>query len=195
MKKALSIIFIIASGIFVISCRHCNPPIIDNGTISNEAKALIPYQNDDVLTLKHNSGHEVHFACMRQSRIETTSCNCMDCCKTPRIKFEINTIKLEPDYPIFSINFWISNIDQNFISYNCSIGKASYRLPFSNQTYEPMIDSIIINGNTYYNVYGLKADYSNYFNPPDAIRVDSLYINKNEGILKITMTNEEYYEI
>lgn len=188
MHKRIILFSVILCGLFLNSCDPCDPEIIDFGKLSEEEKSCIPYENDQIIRLTHNSGFSINFTCRRETLSEFLYCD--ECCDY-QIKYEREIVTLTPDYPIFNIEFSIDNAQDTLIEYTCNIGYFAYYLPYTDTRYYQ--DSMQINENMYYNVYGLKS-YDSFYSQ-DSIRPDSLYINKTEGILKISMSNGEYYEI
>lgn len=158
----------------------------DLGSLSQEALLLVPYTNADTIHFKHSQGEIFSFAVQRKSeKINnsfTESCN--------SYISEENTTHLIPDYPIFSCDLRIHQYDS--INYNIDIyiGNNYFYIPNGNWDF----DSLYLNNRKYNHVWGLQATNESYFKN-STITVDSLYYNTSNGILKITMTNGEYYEL
>jgi len=174
------------------SCRPCEPVTIDLGDLPEEALLFVPYQNGQTVSLKHSAGQVIHYAVSRQTKEERFSWteSCVE------YVFEVNSTILTADYPIFNFRFDISNEDT--LNYICTayIGYNSFVIPTFENGYDyfEKADSIVLDTTTYYDVFKLTSYDSNYDNS-DSIRPDTLYYNYETGILKITMTNEEYYQI
>jgi hypothetical protein len=190
MRRRIIVFFIIVVALLIKSCHPCETEIIDHGSLSDEQKKIIPYFQDDTLILTHNSGFQISYICTRHLTVDYFECE--ECCDY-RIKFEREMVTLSPNYPVFDIQFSIDNADTLHINYYCNIGQFGYYLPFADQFETEILDSMSINNKIYYDVYCLKAYDSGFVQ--DSIRPDSLYINKTEGVLKIVISNGEYYEI
>jgi hypothetical protein len=174
-------------------CFPCHTTTVENGPLPNSALELVPYQKGNTYKLKHSNGLVISFETTRETQEEYTYCT--ECCKYI-YHFEINTTKLSPDYPIFNCDFGISNRDTTHLDCYASIGKSVFYIPTENteNNYYEKVDSLILNSIVYYNVFKLKTDYDSYYNQ-DSIYADSLFYNYEHGILKVLMSNEEYYEI
>lgn len=179
--------------ISLIACPPCNPIIVDNGQIPEQALSTIPYQDGDTCVFKHSNGLEINFFVTRQT---TTESSYWEHCEEYTYQYQINSAKLLPDYPVFEFNLAISNLDTTNLNFYASIGKFGFMVPVSEEQYmyAAIVDSVFIASDWYYDVFRLKSDYYNY-NFSDSIYADSLYYNYEFGILKILMSNGEYYEI
>ena len=177
-------------------CRHCEPEIFDMGMIPGSVLDAIPYQEGDTLKLKHSHGKVINFH-VRRSLEKLEENYCFDCCDT--YLFEEDRTVLTPDHPIFDCKITINNLDTVIYFARISVGRSYYEVPMNNDTLDfyPVTDSVKIGNQFYYRVYGL-ADQFSYIVQNDLeemVRIDSLYFNFTDGILKITMTNEEYYQV
>lgn len=175
------------------SCLPCDTITVENGALPDSALSFVPYQNGETYKLKHSNGLIINFETTRSTRDEWS--HCTECCNY-EYHFEINTTRLIPDYPIFDCNFDISNRDTTYFDCYASIGKYGFYIPTSDfqLDYFEKVDSLTLDSVSYYNVFKLKSDYGSYYDQ-DSIYADSLYYNFQHGILKILMSNGEYYEI
>jgi hypothetical protein len=190
MKHLIIALFVIFSG-----CRPCEPETYDMGKLSDEALAHIPYQSGDQVTLQHSAGHKINFQVTRTTTQKEEHL-CGHCCDI--YLFEENQTILTPDYPIFPITVTISNMDSVVHAFGVWMNGASFSIPTTDFQFEyyHQADSLIIGKSTYYDVFLLKDELDYYqYSQENPIRVDSLYYNYSQGILKITMSNDEYYQI
>jgi len=195
MKITRQIIFVlIISAIF----SNCKPPCkgtidkIDNGVISTEFLNKNPYKTGDVIKLKHSEGKIISFSIERATTNEVNPL-CDDCCFA-EIKYQLNTTNFTPDYPIFDMKFRISNLDSLNVYMNLFIGNEQFIIPEifpENSGQNVSLDSVLISEKYYYNVFSI----SNVNKENGTIYTKILYYNYEDGILKINMSNEEYYEI
>ncbi len=174
------------------TCNHCEPETFDAGRLSEKALQLVPYQDGNIVEMKHSGGQTINFTVSRAtSPVEWTDCH--SCCYT--FLGEEDLTLLKPDYPLFEISISIVNYDTG--QYECSfwINNASFNLPQSEYEYEliRLHDSMQFGKKYYHDVFQLFNMNDYLFN--NTIEVDSLYYNQSDGILKISMTNDEYFEI
>ncbi len=184
---------VIAILLFFSGCDPCEPETFDMGKLSAEVLAHIPYQSGEQVTLQHSEGHTINFQVTR-STTQKEERLCGRCCDI--YVFEENLTVLAPDYPIFSISLSVSNMDSAVHTFGVRTNGASFAIPtkeFQNE-YFTLADSLKIGDNLYYDVFLLKDEWD-YYSPENPIRVDSLYYNYSHGILKIVMSNDEYYQI
>jgi hypothetical protein len=191
--KILTFILIIAS--FLTQCpQPCeDEQIIDNGVLTEEALLKVPYQNGEIVKLKHSAGHIINFKVTRESedRFMNNEHECGGMIE------KCNLTILNPDYPIFTVTFNMSNYDGVSTLYYLNIGYYSFILPevIESSEYLNVADSLIINNKTYYNVLKSKSSYGSTYYDTNLIYADSLYYNYDSGIIKIIMSNHEFYEI
>ncbi|MBE0662642.1 MAG: hypothetical protein IH597_09255 [Bacteroidales bacterium] len=180
--------------LLLYGCVPCDDPIVlDNGPLPDSILAMVPYADGNVYSLQHSNGQIINFASTRFSETEVEDCHY--CCDHT-ISYEINSTKLTPDYPVFSIDFWLSNADTIQYGFSCNVGKYFLNIPVHKHQYSVFLDyadSIQIGSTYYYDVFRIKPYNHNLYNEP--IKVDSVYYNRTEGIIFIKMSNEEYYSI
>lgn len=174
------------------TCRHCEPQIYDAGPLPSEAFLCVPYEDGKTTSLTHSNGKTINFAISREvTAVEWV--DCMECCIT--FKHEEELTSLKPDYPLFEIR--ISIVNHDTAHYDCSvwIDGANFYIPTNDYTreYTTRVDSMLIGGKYYYDLF-LLPDANDYMQK-NPVRIDSLYYNFSDGIVKITMTNDEYYQI
>lgn len=184
--------------LFVFVLFSCRPPceitIVDNGKLADSALRFVPYSNGETYSFKHSNGHIINYTASRET-IEAYS-SCSECC-VYEYRYEVNTTKLIPDYPLFNLQFEIDNFDTTDYHLRALVGSYFFYIPINeefNTDYVTRADSIMIDSLYYYQVFTLKS-YSNNFFSQDSIFVDSLYYNYDKGVVKIIMSNEESYTL
>lgn len=182
-------------GVMGLVLTACPPPceysLIDHGTLSEEAISCSPYIDGQSYNFIHSEGHEISFLTRRVRELQNQYWDeCME------VKSESDVSTLTPDYPLFSFDVAIHKSDT--ARYECliSVGGSRFWYPPTIQmdfghTYH---DSIQI-GNTWHReVYKLGNTRNDRISDGQII-ADSIYYNTKSGILKILMSNEEYYDI
>lgn len=183
MKKIAAIILISILFYNFSECGRCKKiSTYDSGDISKETLLMVPYTNADTLTFIHSKGSLIHFTVSRSNQKHTDSDHCATFTTA-----EDRTI-LQPDYPLFSPQIVINQYDSSRAYVILYINRANFNI----SSQELKLDSIQLQSHTYYNVWAMEG-YSEF---PDSltIKTDSVYYNTSHGILRITMTNGEWYE-
>ncbi|HRS19276.1 MAG TPA: hypothetical protein P5243_07215 [Bacteroidales bacterium] len=182
MKKYLAIIAICTLFYNFSDCGRCDSKTnYDSGTISEKSLQFVPYKENDTIRFVHSKGSIISFTVARTHAKHAD----YDRCATFIID-EDKTI-LTPNYPIFSPVFTITQLDSLRISYDMYIQQTYFTI-----NPELYIDSISLHTGTYYNVYAIQGYRE--FPSSKTIKPDSLYYNTTYGILRITMSNGEWYE-
>lgn len=170
---------------------NCDYRLIEYGSLNDEAISSSPYIDGQTYSFIHSGGHKISFLASRIREMQTAH---YDECTEVHSESDLST--LTPDYPIFSCNVGIHKTDT--ARYECLIwtGSSSFWLPFTIQidfghTY---FDSLQIGPNWYREVYKIGNNWRDGI-PKGQILADSIYYNTSNGILKILMSNGEYYEI
>ena len=176
--------------ILFTSCWPCNSVIIDNGNLPDSVFSLIPYQNQKKYQFEHSAGKVITFRAQRALTYEESSC--AECCDV--LKYQVDKTDLYPDYPISNITISLSNLDTNYIDFSLGIGRSGFAIPSNTEglTNTELVDSVLVGDTYYYDVFKLKS-FS--WSEQEGIYTDSLYYNFEYGILKLIMSNEEYYQI
>lgn len=174
------------------TCHHCEPQTFDAGPLPEKASTMIPYEDGSTVKLKHSNGKTITFSVSRDKSFKEET-HCDDCCTT--FKFEEDKTILIPDYPLAKIEFSILNYDSGHYYCEVMIDRGYFIVPDPDDPYSnPMrAESINIGGKDYSSVF-LLSNQNNYM-ADNPVTYDSLYYNYSDGILKIVMTNAEYYEI
>ncbi|OQC44130.1 MAG: hypothetical protein BWX59_02086 [Bacteroidetes bacterium ADurb.Bin028] len=189
--------FCLLSMLLLRACGRppCETTVIDNGVLPESALEYVPYISGKTYKFKHSNGLVVNFDASRETQKREEWSSCMRSCPYV-IHYECNTTRLIPDYPIFNFELNICNLDT--LNYNCnvSLGKFGFHIPTGNfdTNYYEQVDSIKIDSVYYYQVFKLKSYYDRY-SSHDSIYADSMYYSYDKGIIKITLSNNEYYTL
>ncbi len=178
-------------GLVLTGCPpKCEYVEYDWGTLSQEALAQVPYENGKAYSFRHSAGHEILFSCRRESNIEREF---MDPCVS--IVYEQNITSLIPDYPIFDMEFTIRKWDTVNYSVEAYIGHSPFVLQknYGLGVEYSYFDSLSLDGSWYRYVYAIKRNPYSY-SVPSGIYADSLWYNTSEGVIKVGMSNGEYYQ-
>lgn len=139
---------------------------------------------------KHSGGLVVPFVCQRDSSAEYAY---SDWC-SPAQEYRLDEAMLIPSYPISSILVQLTKYDEQNLIFSISVAKSSTALSVQNEL-SFNLDSFRVNKKWFYCVMAISL--SNYENPnyPDKLRFDSVYYTQQNGIVRLTMSNEEYYDL
>lgn len=177
-----------------MACRQCpDPIIIENPPLQDSILAKVPYTKNQIVKFRHSNGHVINFIVNLDSSKFISECERYKCCDY-LFKYTNYRIKLIPDYSIFSIDFSMSNIDyqSKFISVFIANSSFNFSYDFNLNYGFQIIDSVYLNNQFYYDV--LKISNSGvYDNSPTF--PDTLYYNFEHGLLKINISNNEFYTI
>jgi hypothetical protein len=190
MKKWIYIIIVL----FLSGCWPCDTIMVENGPLPDSALGYVPYKNGGTYSFRHSNGLVINYNTTRET-LEAWS-GCSECCKY-EYHYEVNSTRLVPDYPVFTLQFQIDN--QDTLNFHChaSIGKYGFYVPTNNEfgigNFEKF-DSVKVDSEYYYQVFKLKSNHDNYYFQ-DSIYVDSMYYNYENGIIKILLSNGENYTI
>ncbi len=188
MKKIIFTLLLIP---FLYGCPYpCDGKSEEVGPLSAEVLTLCPYQNGDKIKLVHNNGKVIQFE-VNRSLSKDVFYGISECGSV--LNFEKCEIRLTPDYPIFNVSIDIINASRPINEFIISIGRDYFKFMYSDLNGfvdQEIIDSLLIDNNTYYNVFKLP-NLNNYGITKNL--VDSLYYNVEKGIIKITLSNGESY--
>ncbi len=179
--------------ILLTACPRCPETILlDNGPLPDEAMQYIPYRNGQSVMFRHSHNMEVRFDVYQVKYQQTTSC--AECCKY-NIRYETNRTDLKPNYPLFNIALEISNIDTSFFYCTANVGSSAFTIPTNAPGYPltEKLDSALVDSVWYYDVY--KLGTSGGYQGEEVIYADTILYNYTDGIIKIIMSNKEYYEL
>ena len=188
-----SLLLIVVATLLLTTCSRCPDTILlDHGPLPDEAMQYVPYRNGQSVTFRHSLDRMTTFNILQMKYTQTTSC--AECCKY-NVRYETLRTELIPNYPLFTIVLEISNIDTSVFYFTVSVGNSGFLIP-TNGPDDPeveILDSVLIDTEWYYQVYKLNARWGD---PGEEISyADTLLYNYTEGIVKIIMSNGEYYEL
>lgn len=192
MKKHFFILFLFP---FLYGCPVCNKPtkIVNIGPVPDSLYVLVPYQDSIFYKFIHSNGYIVSFKTSRMTETVTDFDGCECGCSEIRNYYRNSTIMVS-DYPAITIQLYIVHYDSLFSDFDIYI-KNNY---FENGDYLKKVftktktDSTLVNGKYYKDVFVFRNN--NRYNNQNPF-ADSLYYNKEKGIIKIFMKNEESYTI
>ncbi len=184
------LLIVLLGALFVTSScdPECNMDVIPSKPIPENILSLVPYEHEKSYQFKHSEGQVIDFKSFRETHIESVGSRCTD-----EIEYSVNTTDLIPNYPIAKLSVAIVNL-YSPPHLEILFGNYYFTLPTSENEYDAYtkVDSLVLNSNTYHDVFKLK---SKHLTNQDAIYADSLYFNFENGIIKLMMSNGEYYEI
>lgn len=167
----------------------CDPVTSYGDPIPDSILTLIPYINGEVYQLKHSEGKVINFICSNKL-IEDKQCfDCSDC-----FVFERNEVQLNPDYFISPIQLRITGVDDFGFDFHLWFGNSSFNF-FIDENYKKNLDSIYIAGFMLNDIVCLKNTNTGFYNSDADLFADSLYYSYDKGIVKLVMTNGEYFEL
>jgi len=193
MKPKKILYFVSLPFIFLLqACPFvCNTETKTLPPLSDSVLASVPYSRNEKVLFKHSSGHVITFNCSREKKLETWSCE--ECCD--KTEYETDLTEMQPDYPISAITLYIVGGEDDEANLQIRFASESFELPLSHKAVIPA-DSLQFGGRMFYKVYQLAAYNYNYgYGVNHELYTDSLYYNFENGIIKITMTNGEYFEL
>ncbi|MDF1574885.1 MAG: hypothetical protein P1P86_06790 [Bacteroidales bacterium] len=192
MRKGFRYILFATMGTVLTACPPpCDYHLIDFGSLSEEAISSSPYIDGQTYSFLHSEGYKISFYASRSREKQS---DYYDECTEVRRESDLST--LTPDYPIFPCNIGIHKTDT--ARYECLIwaGGSSFWLPCTMEIDlgHSYFDSIQIGQNWYREVYKMGNNWRDGI-PEGQILADSIFYNTAFGILKIEMSNGEFYEI
>ncbi len=190
-KSALYLLLLISALFILYACPlPCEPQRISVLPIPDSVSMLIPYKNGDTVNFQHSGGLVVPFVCQRDSSAEYA---CSDWC-SPGQEYRLDETLLIPDYPISSVFVQLTKYDEQNLLFSISVANSStvlnalHELSFN-------LDSLEVNQKWFYCVMALNLSSSENPNYPNKLRFDSVYYTQQNGIVRLTMSNGEYYDL
>lgn len=209
MKRFLFLLTAFVAVIGFTGCPNKEPEYIDLGTIPEQYLATVPYEDGQTFYLQHESDRVViPFKVMRY-RVKSQGNNAwgfdehLEKSKpSPTVYFdyEIDITTCKPDYPLFDIDIRFSNaymadsmyyhqpIQQKTAQLNCHNLYTLFPLIGEPTGQVTMLDSIEVNGHTYFDVFEFVEEGSS-----KDIDIKSFYYNYEKGVIAIFMSNGEKY--
>jgi len=188
----LKIIIVLVVTVLLVSCRCDEPILIDLGPIPEKFLKQVPYEHGKTYQFKHSAGLIINFEASRETRDEYSGCE--RCCDFD-YKYQVNETQLNPDYPVFAFHIQLNGMDTVHCQPSFRIGQSFFYPPWDSGAPSDLqpLDSVRLTGRWYYDVYALKNISDSWFSR-DSITADSLYYNFSSGVLRVVMTNGEYYQ-
>ena len=189
MKPFVGLLLIVA----LASCRCEDPEVIDLGPVPDTIMMSVPYRDGGVYSFRHSAGQVIHFNASRESREERTWCE-WRCCEYV-YKYQVITTSLRPDFPVFDLGMVLSSHNNDYPVLHLWVGRSAYYLPMYSADLGGVLysDSLLVGDRWYREVYKLPRESMGFSEGP--VYPDTLVYNFSEGILRIMMSNDEYYEI
>lgn len=158
---------------------------INRYLLSEPEKECIPYRIDETIGFIHSNGYEFDIAVSkRNTRMESTE---IHHCRDNYSTYESLTVELLSNTPELHVKLEMVPNEYNPLM-TVSINSSFFYL---NISYEPEIDTFIINEKTYNNIYVGET----FITDSLTILPRKILYNKANGIIQIEMTNEEKYTI
>jgi hypothetical protein len=190
MKKHYLFLLLIP---FLYGCpTYVEPPILYYGPVPDSIARLIPYQDSVVYKFIHSKGYVVDFKADRNTWQMYGSNEKSG--SSPLKKQIGSNVSLVSDYPAMDIRLNINNYDPPTFYLDISVQNTNFEnYDFAYKVFAAVgSDSILVNNKYYKDIFVFKNyDLYNNFIP----FADSLYYNKNYGIIKIFLRNGESYSI
>lgn len=194
MRLRTLLLLLLPAYLLLTGCPRCPEAIeLNHGSLPDEAMQYIPYRTGETYHFKHSHDMVVDFYVRQGTYTQTTSCS--ECCDYV-ITYEVNATELTPNYPLFNIRIEISNIDTSFFWCKAQVGGCGFTIPTNGPDTASVekADSVMVDSIWYYNVYQLESNWG-CSQGEEVIYADSIWYNYTDGILKIIMSNKEYYEL
>lgn len=183
-------------GIVLLSlsgCWPCPDPVwVDKSYIPDSILALNPYEDGGNYSFRHSSGSMIYYTASRQVKDRFWDQSGAEQCSDTIFIFQENTTSLRSNYPVFDMGIRISNFIDDFCSYSVVVGTDHFQIPIFKGYPDEYEDSILMDNIWYQQIFLFETD-SDRSN--DIVHLDSLYYSLESGILKILMSNGEYYKL
>ena len=195
------------------SCGHKEITVIKLQSLDEKYRESVPYQDGETFCLQHETDKTlIEYTVWRRLhvineydgesyyRFSPAPAYCWD-------NFQEDITECRTNYPLFNFEFRMSNeykMDETFNPeadniyakrMSISVGDDFYAgLPFKGVSFGDyvMLDSMQVNGRTYYDVFQLdNQSYGEYGELHEGIQV--LYYNYEDGIVGVEMSNGEKF--
>lgn len=185
-----TILIIIIIGIFYACPTPCDTiNTIEISPISDTILSSIPYKTGDEIVFIHSGGAKIIFTIVRENTTELNYCD--HCCDI--WEYKMDKTVLSPNYSINPIEITLTKSDEEYIDFWMSFGRSNFHIVSYNFNTD-FIDSLLVNSELYFDVLCLKAEENQYYiDDGFSLFADSVYYNYKYGIIKIVMSNNEYY--
>lgn len=192
LKQFIYLTLLVALVVLLQGCPLfvCDPERIEYPPLSDSLRCMIPYQNAESYQFQHSAGHIITFECERKT---DTIRDCYSCSKCFISEEDVTTLK--PNYPINEVRMVLrTGPMENEYEIHFVFGRNYFDIYPIENGFTPH-DSLNIGGNIYYNVYAMaNYNHAGYYGLQHQLFADSLYYNHDKGIIRITMSNDEYYQ-
>lgn len=208
MKKFVFLLIAFVSVICLTGCPGKEPEVIDLGTIPEKYLATVPYEDGQTFYLQHESDRNIIPFKVSRHRILSQGNDAWGFEYYGKYKpapsvyfdYEVDVTTCKPDYPIFDIKLQFSNAymadslyyhqpsSQKTAQLNCHNLYALFPLIGEPTGQVTMLDSIEVNGHTYFDVFEFVEEGSS-----QDIDIKSFYYNYEKGVIAIFMSNGEKY--
>ena len=201
-KMAVPAIVIVITVLFAACTKEPSiTEVIRLGDFPEEYLATVPYREGDVVKMMHESNRLIinyrvsrgHFSPLDEPSGWYGS---------PVYDYQVYWTTLKPDYPTFEMEIFLSNEYMRYEREGLDASKTGYivlansdaNVPFinTNATGYTMLDSLEVNGHTYYDVFKLDCD-PDYTVTEGTIYAVTCYYNYAKGFVGIEMSNGEKY--
>ncbi|MFC0876342.1 hypothetical protein ACE01N_07090 [Saccharicrinis sp. FJH2] len=218
----MKLIYLFYLIIFLYSCKpSCNPTHLDMEAIPDEILNKVPYEDGKIYRFQHSGGKIINFTASRSTSV-LTHYDYTNCQYT--FDYQENKTHLSPDYPVFDIDIvlhWIPLFpveedpflvpvwgQQQYDSY-CHIGnsafeyvldtsqlKQNFNFPsYDTNAEKKYLDSVFVDSVLYDYILIFRNDIFVNTGEFQLKNIDSIYFNYDVGLIKIFMSNGEYYKI
>jgi len=171
----------------VVCITACCPESIetDRFYLSEQEKNLIPCYEGQVIAFEHSNGYSFELTTvsdlLEMRKTEVSHCG------ENYYSYQVKEVKMESDIPEFYISATITPYDfYPFLM--MEINRTYFELSVHDQ---PDLDTLTINGFTFEDIFISE----NHLVDTNLIQPQKVFYNKTDGLLQITMTNEEKYSI
>jgi len=190
LKTVIKYFIICLTAIVFYACPpKCEPQLIMISPIPDSILNIVPYANEDVMSLKHSGGAIINFSCVRLKRNGFMECF-RSCCTT--IEYEIDETLLKPDYPLPDISITLSRKGEEYVDMYLGFSGSWFSFwLYDNDVFT--LPDFEMDGTVYHNVWALKAQKNDSYTNKNELFADSLYYSNEFGILKIKMSNGETF--
>jgi len=189
-------LLIMCIGLLLLSgcCPYGDPVKVDMGFIPDSILSLNPYEDGGYYSFKHSAGSMIYYTASREAKEVFWDNSHAEQCTDTIFILQENRTSLRSNYPIFDMGIRISNFIDDKYSYSVFVGTDYFAIPISygDPNAYQYYDSINMDNKWYHQVYtfATNIELSN-----DEVHLDSLYYSIESGVLKLKMSNDEYYQI
>lgn len=166
----------------------CNSDPVVYPSLSDSILNFNPYNDGDTIVFVHSQGAHIDAYC---SRVRSEKYDgCAECCVQNVREEDVTELKL--NYPLSDIRIKLFNHQEGEGEMEFSFASGYIYFPVYYQ--ELMKDSLMLENKFYHDVYVIPF-YNSSRNDPNGFSIfaDTLYYSVQKGIIKISMSNNEYF--